>query len=98
MAADYLYAGWRQLAVLGAWRSSSYLLRGDQALPEVVLVPGVYEHWTFLRPLADRLNAAGHRGRVGPRLGVNRRPLPATAARLERARIDAERLGRGGGR
>lgn len=96
MAADYLYAGWRQLAVLGAWRSSSYLLRGDQALPEVVLVPGVYEHWTFLRPLADRLNAAGYRVRVVHGLGVNRRPIPATADRLERAlaRVPAPAAGR----
>ncbi|MGX5696155.1 esterase/lipase family protein [Agromyces soli] len=96
MAADYLYAGWRQLAALGAWLPSSYLLRGDPALPEVVLVPGVYEHWTFLRPLAERLNAAGHRVRTVHGLGVNRHPIPSTAARLERAlaRVPAPAAGR----
>jgi hypothetical protein len=96
MAADYLYAGWRQLAVLGAWLPSSYLLRGDPSLPEVVLVPGVYEHWTFLRPLAERLNAAGHRVRTVHGLGVNRHPIPSTAAKLERAlaRVPAPAAGR----
>lgn len=90
-AADYAYAGRRQLAVLSmpwaigarrptpdAWR------RGDATLPEVILLPGVYEHWTFLRPLGDALAAAGHRVRVVHGLGVNRRSIPATAERLVR--------------
>ncbi|MDE0546213.1 triacylglycerol lipase [Microbacterium sp. C7(2022)] len=88
-AADYLYAGRRQVAILqppwtfgrrrrtpAAWRA------GRDDLPEVVLVPGVYEHWTFLRPLGDALAAAGHRVRVVHGLGVNRRPIPATAQYL----------------
>ena len=41
-------------------------------LAEVILLPGVYEHWTFLRPLGDALNAAGHRVEVGPRAGEDR--------------------------
>ncbi len=90
-AADYLYAGRRQLTVFsfpwsvghprptpGSWRE------GDPALPEVYLLPGVYEHWTFLRPLADALAAAGHRVQVVHGLGVNRRSIPDTADRLER--------------
>jgi hypothetical protein len=94
-AADYLYAGRRQLAVLSlpwsigrprpipaAWR------QGDPGLPEVYLVPGVYEHWTFLRPLGDALAAAGHRVRVVHGLGVNRRSIPDTADRLERMLAD----------
>jgi hypothetical protein len=87
--ADYVYAARRQLAVLSlpwrigrprplpqAWR------RGDPALPEVYLIPGVYEHWTFLRPLGDALAAAGHRVAVVHGLGVNRRTIPSTADRL----------------
>ncbi|WP_194410597.1 esterase/lipase family protein [Microbacterium cremeum] len=88
-AADYLYAGRRQLAVLsfpwaiGARRPTPDAWhRGDGSLPEVFLLPGVYEHWTFLRPLGDALAAAGHRVRVVHGLGVNRRSVPATAARL----------------
>ncbi|MEJ1154872.1 MULTISPECIES: esterase/lipase family protein [Microbacterium] len=88
-AADYGYALRRQLAILSppwslgrrrrpprAWR------RDSSALPEVVLVPGVYEHWTFLRPLGDALAKAGHRVRVVHGLGINRRPIAATAAYL----------------
>lgn len=90
-AADYVYAVRRQLAVLSfpwaigrprltpaAWR------RGDPALPEVYLLPGVYEHWTFLRPLGDALAAAGHRVQVVHGLGVNRHSIPQTADRLAR--------------
>lgn len=90
-AADYFYAGRRQLAVLAppwtigrprpvpdAWR------RGETSLPEVVLVPGVYEHWTFLRPLGDALAAAGHRVTVVHGLGMNRRSIRGTAERLAR--------------
>lgn len=95
-AADYVYAVRRQLAVLSlpwaigrprptpaAWR------RGDPALPVVYLLPGVYEHWTFLRPLGDALAAAGHRVRVVHGLGVNRRSIPDTADRLARL-LEAE--------
>ncbi|MBW9092217.1 hypothetical protein JNB62_00805 [Microbacterium jejuense] len=88
-AADYVYALRRQLAVLSfpwaigrprptpdAWR------RGDPRLPEVYLLPGVYEHWTFLRPVGDALADAGHRVRVVHGLGVNRRSIAGTADRL----------------
>ncbi|WES64199.1 hypothetical protein P0L94_17260 [Microbacter sp. GSS18] len=91
-AADYLYAGRHQLAVLSLpwtvglprptpppWRT------GDPSLPEIVLLPGVYEHWTFLRPLGDAIAAAGYRVNVIHGLGMNRRSVPDTAMRLTRA-------------
>ena len=90
-AADYIYAARRQLAVLsppwsiGRPRSTPVAWDGgDPALPEVYLVPGVYEHWTFLRPLGDALARAGHRVRVPHGLGVNRRSVADTAERLAR--------------
>lgn len=89
--ADYAYAVRRQLAVLAmpwaigqrrttpaAWHA------GSPDLPEVVLLPGVYEHWTFLRPLGDALAAAGHRVRVVHGLGINRRAIAETSDRLGR--------------
>ncbi|GAA1840119.1 hypothetical protein [Agromyces salentinus] len=79
--ADELYAGWRQLAIVGGNRRPPAWHEGDDALPEVVLLPGVYEHWTFLRPLGNALNAAGHRVRVVRGLSVNRLPIATTAAR-----------------
>ncbi|GAA2972893.1 hypothetical protein JOD63_000168 [Microbacterium terrae] len=102
-AADYVYAARRQLAVLALpwsigrprpvpprWRSA------DESLPEVVLLPGVYEHWTFLRPLGDALAAAGFRVSVVHGLGMNRRSIAATAERLraELADLPAAPTGR----
>ena len=45
----------------------------------------MYEHWTFLRPLGNALNAAGHRVRVVHGLGTNRRGIAETSERLGRA-------------
>ncbi len=50
----------------------------------VVLVPGVYERWTFLRPLAAALYARGVRVHVVPELGRNARPYEVSAAVLGR--------------
>jgi len=91
-ALDYVYAAVRQLAVVTApwtlgrprpvpraWRS------GSEDLPEIILLPGVYEHWTFLRPLGNALNAAGHRVNVVHGLGMNSRGIAETSERLGRA-------------
>lgn len=45
----------------------------------VVMLPGVYESWRYLLPLARRLHAAGHPVVVVPRLGYNRRGLTESA-------------------
>ncbi len=50
----------------------------------VVLVPGVYESWTFLRRLADGLHADGHAVHVLATLGHNRGPIADAAAQLGR--------------
>ncbi|MBT2517012.1 alpha/beta fold hydrolase [Streptomyces sp. ISL-90] len=84
-ARDYAYAAGRQLAFAGARRPPVHWRTGDPAKPEVVLLPGVYEHWSFLRPLGDALNAAGHRVLVVHGLGPNRLGVAETATRLERA-------------
>lgn len=90
-AADYLYAARRQLTVVSLpWTfgrprpAPAAWSHGSTGLPEVVLLPGVYEHWTFLRPLGDALSAAGHRIVVVHGLGMNRRSIPDTSERLGR--------------
>jgi pimeloyl-ACP methyl ester carboxylesterase len=50
----------------------------------VVLIPGVYERWHFLRPIADALAAAGHPVYVVRELGINDRAIPGSAARVLR--------------
>ncbi|WP_067871840.1 hypothetical protein [Agromyces aureus] len=78
---DEVYAGWRQLALLGGTRRPKAWRGGDESRPEVVLLPGVYEHWTFLRPLGDALSRGGHRVRVVRGLSMNRIRVSETAAR-----------------
>ncbi|QEO09775.1 esterase/lipase family protein [Protaetiibacter larvae] len=62
------------------WPVPSRYAEGGRA--PVVLVPGVYETWHYLRPVADALNVAGHPVHIVPGLGINHRPIPETAARV----------------
>jgi len=50
----------------------------------VVLLPGVYETWHFLRPIADALNRDGHPVHVMLGMGRNRDAVPQTAALVAR--------------
>lgn len=59
--------------------------RGDPRRPVIVLVPGVYETWAFLEPIAERLNRLGYRIAVVRGLGYNVLPILRTAELLERA-------------
>jgi hypothetical protein len=93
-ALDYFYAAARQLAFLTEGRRTPARWgTGDPAKPQVVLLPGVYEHWSFLRPLGDALNADGYRVLAVHGMGVNRRAVVETshgvAQALARVRVPA---------
>ncbi len=45
----------------------------------LVLLPGIWERWPYLVPLARALNAEGHPVHLIPALGANGSPLPAGA-------------------
>jgi len=62
-------------------------------LRPVVILPGIYESWHYLRPIADRLNADGHPVHVIPTLGLNRAPIPATAAQVQAELVARELRG-----
>lgn len=87
-AQDYGYVLRRQAAGLRPRRRAAPdRARGATPGPAgapVVLVPGVYEAWTFLRPLGRVLRDAGHPVHVLPRLGYNRGPVPDAARELGR--------------
>lgn len=84
--ADYAYAVRRIAASLvqpaPPWATST---SSGTEVP-VLLIPGIYESWRFLEPLAERFLAAGHPVHVVPGLGLNyrsvRRAADAVVARL----------------
>ena len=53
-------------------------------LAPVLLLPGVYETWQFLRPVADRLNALGHPIHTLRGLGYNLLTIVASAELAQR--------------
>lgn len=75
-----------------AWhRWASHLVRpidpvglASGHLAPIVLLPGVYETWQFLEPLARRLHALGHPIHVPPGFGLNLRSIPESAALAQR--------------
>ncbi|MHA7134254.1 lipase family protein [Oerskovia turbata] len=83
----------RDYASVLRWQASAAVSRTDPddlrhpehpVGPPVVLVPGVYEPWRFLLPLATMLRGHGVAVHVLPALGVNRRPVAHGAAILGR--------------
>jgi pimeloyl-ACP methyl ester carboxylesterase len=84
-AVDYAIAGWVQVRALVSRNAPARYRRGDPAKPTIVLVPGVYETWLFMKPVADLLNERGYPVAVVRGLGYNRRPIVDTSTRLARA-------------
>jgi pimeloyl-ACP methyl ester carboxylesterase len=78
---DYVYAV-RVLLGLTTRHRAAPRPRGDKA--PVLLVPGVYEPWQFLRAVGGRLARAGHPVHVIEPLGYNRAPVPDAAALAQR--------------
>ena len=73
---DWWYAARWQLRSIGPTTADDY--RSGDGQP-VVVVPGVYETWHFMRPLMDALHDAGHPVHVLPVLRHNLRPVPESA-------------------
>ncbi len=79
-ALDYAYAAYWQVreAVFRA-DALQYATATDGRVP-VLLLPGVYETWQFMRPIADRMHRRGHPVHVVTGLGRNRGSVDASAA------------------
>ncbi|MGV8977605.1 MAG: esterase/lipase family protein [Cellulomonas sp.] len=77
---DYTYvAGLQVRHLLGRGRDPDpALLAAGEGRP-VLLLPGVYETWTFLLPVARRLHELGHPVWTVTALGLNRLPVTASA-------------------
>ncbi|MET4058698.1 triacylglycerol lipase [Arthrobacter sp. UYP6] len=89
-AADYAYVGY--------WQVNGFLFRKDPSgylapaagtrRPPVILIPGVYENWQFLRPLAEMLSAQGHPVHTVAPLGYNRGRIDRMAGLVQQYLVD----------
>src|SRR5947209_5310544 len=73
------YASVLRWQLAGTAGSNAFRAPAGPVGPPVVLVPGVWEPWQFLRPVAARLFAHGVRVHAIPALGYNRRPVAEAA-------------------
>lgn len=82
LVADYTYVGRSRLRY---WRYGSRppapLEAGPDAPPPVLLLPGVFETWHYMKPIRDRLVGLGIPVHSVPALGFNRHPIPVMAER-----------------
>ncbi|MFF1878428.1 esterase/lipase family protein [Leifsonia sp. NPDC058230] len=74
-ALDYLYAAWHQVRAAFSRDRPESLLTGSGSLAPVVLIPGIFETWRFLLPLARHVHRLGHPVHVVAALGLNRTTL-----------------------
>lgn len=92
-ARDYAYA-LRMLRARRAPASSVAALRQPRAgRPSIVLIPGVHESWTFLRPVADLLHTRGYDVHAVETLRHNTGSIYEMAARVD-AHLKAEGIDR----
>jgi pimeloyl-ACP methyl ester carboxylesterase len=92
IARDYSIAlRWRAVAMLPGSPPQEW--REGTGHP-VVLVPGVWERWPFLRTIGQRLHEAGHPVHIVPDLLRNSVPIPDAAAMVYAAieRLDLRRV------
>ncbi|WP_131104816.1 esterase/lipase family protein [Ornithinimicrobium sufpigmenti] len=76
---DYRYVVyWQARGLLDRTDPADYLDPAATA-PPVLLLPGIYERWQFLRPVADLLRDKGHPVHVLTRLRWNTAPVAASA-------------------
>ncbi len=79
-ARDYAYAVRAQVRALTGRGGPDSLAEGEG--PPIVMLPGIYETWRFLEPLARVLHDRGHPVHVVAELGGNRRPIAESAGRV----------------
>ncbi|KTS70228.1 acetyltransferase and hydrolase with the alpha/beta hydrolase fold protein [Microbacterium testaceum] len=82
---DYVYASSAQARAVRRRGLPETLTEGE-GVP-ILLLPGIYETWRFLEPLARALHDRGHPVHVVTELGGNRRPVAEAAERVARLLI-----------
>ncbi|MDV2975864.1 UNVERIFIED_CONTAM: alpha/beta hydrolase [Actinomycetes bacterium ARC8] len=82
---DYLYAGvWQLRSLLPGTPADQLRTVSDPAAEPVVLIPGIWESWKFMLPVAKALHQAGHPVHVIPQLGFNHGTVPEMSEAVSR--------------
>ncbi|HEU5121767.1 MAG TPA: alpha/beta fold hydrolase [Candidatus Saccharimonadales bacterium] len=77
---DYVYViYWQFVGFLKRADPKIYIAAGKQEKPPIILIPGIYERWQFMKPIARALFEAGYSVHVIERLGYNRGDVEAMA-------------------
>lgn len=82
IAADYFYVLRSRLRYYRYGSRPPAPIEATDAPPPVLLIPGVFETWHYLKPVRDRLESLGYSVHSVPELGFNRHPIPEMAALL----------------
>lgn len=89
---DYAYAAyWQARGLIGRRDAERLGAPADPTAPDVVLIPGVYESWQFMRPLALRIHDYRYPVHFVPTLGFNTGAVP-NMARLVAAHLEQQDL------
>ena len=80
---DYAYVGYWQVHDAVIRENVAAYQRGRDDRPAIILLPGIYERWQFMKPLADMLDEEGYRLHIIEDMGYNRRPIEAMAGVVE---------------
>jgi len=89
---DYLHAAkGHGLAFLSIKPPAHYLGYVKEGMAPIVLIPGIYTKWHFLKAIVDPLSSLGHPIYVVDKLGYNMKEIPH-AAKLVRELIDEKNL------
>jgi triacylglycerol lipase len=92
IALDWLYVTWRQLQKLfGRDNGTRYLTPPIPHKAPVIIIPGIYEPWQFMKPVIAALYNHGHPVHVLDGLGYNTGSIPGMARRV-REYLDATPL------
>ena len=92
-ARDYAYALRLMEAGRASASSAAALRHPRDRKPSIVLIPGVHEGWTFLRPIADFLHTNGYDVHAVETLGHNTGSIHEMAARVD-AYVSAQGIDR----
>jgi len=77
---DYAYVTyWMGRALVGRSKPDQQLHPTTQPRSPVLLIPGVFETWRFMQPVAEHLYRQGHPVHVLDKLGYNTKAIPDLA-------------------